>query len=323
MALTRRWMLGGAAATLATPRSARAQPATPVVGVLRNNPNDALETFTGSFRDDLATLGWRDGRNVRIVIRWADGRSDNLPELAQALVAARPSVLLAFGPPGLRAVSEAGRHTPVIGMSDDMVASGFAESMARPGGQISGISIFAAELEIKRMELLRELLPQARRIGVLYDPRISGARGPHLDEAAQTLGFVLIPAPADAIDAIGAALDTLIANRVDAVNVLASTILNAGRAITVATLHAARLPAIHQWPETAVEGGLLAYGPSLRGVYHQLAVFTDKVLRGALPATLPIEHPTKLELVVNLRAAREIGIEVPLALLARADTVIE
>jgi putative ABC transport system substrate-binding protein len=145
----------------------------------------------------------------------------------------------------------------------------------------------------------------------------------HLDAAAQALGFTLVSMPAESVDAAGPALDHLIAANVDAINILASSILHAARCAMIERLRAARLPAIHQWPETAQDGGVLCYGPTLQGIYRQLAVFTDKILRGATPAQLPIEHPTKLDLAVNLRAAREIGIEFPATLLARADQVIE
>ncbi len=314
-------LLGGLAASALLRPPARAQAAAPVIGILRN-AGASDRVFETQFRQELRGLSWHERRNVQIDIRWADGDLERLPHLAAELVAQRPRVLLGFGPIAIRTLQTATREIAIIGMSDDLVASHLAETMSRPGGNTTGVSIFAAELDAKRLELLRELLPQATRVGLLYDPGVSGSLA-HLDAAAQALGFTLVSMPAESVDAAGPALDHLIAANVDAINILASSILHAARFAMIERLRAARLPAIHQWPETAQDGGVLCYGPTLQGIYRQLAVFTDKILRGATPAQLPIEHPTKLDLAVNLRAAREIGIEFPATLLARADQVIE
>jgi putative tryptophan/tyrosine transport system substrate-binding protein len=308
------------AALVARSAQVRAQ-ALPVVGLLRTSANDPV--FAQQFRLDMKALGWTEGRNVQFDFRWSDGGVAPMPRLAEQLVAGRPNVLLGFGPVALRALQAATREIPIVGMSDDLVASRLADTMSRPGGNTTGVSIYAAELDAKRLELLRELLPEARRIGLLYDPGVTPNHGEHLNVAAQSLQLALVRQEADSVEAMGPALDALVAARVDAVNILASSILNSGRARSIERLRQARLPAMHQWPETAQEGGLLAYGPSLKDIYRQLANFTDKILRGTPPSALPIEHPTKLEFVVNLRAAREIGVEVPVMLLARADTVIE
>jgi putative tryptophan/tyrosine transport system substrate-binding protein len=321
MPVTRRNVLGGMAAGALAPWPADAQTGAPVVGMLRNSgAHDRV--FETQFRQELRGLGWTDRRNIQFEVRWADGDLERLPQLAAELVALRPRVLLGFGPIAIRTLQAATREIAIVGMSDDLVASHLAETMSRPGGNTTGVSIFAAELDAKRLELLRELLPHARRVGILYDPGVSSSLA-HLDAAAQALGFALVPMPAESIEAAGPALDELVAARVDAINILASSILHAARFVMIERLRTARVPAIHQWPETAGDGGVLCYGPTLQGIYRQLAVFTDKILRGASPAHLPIEHPTKLDLAVNLRAAREIGIEFPATLLARADTVIE
>jgi putative tryptophan/tyrosine transport system substrate-binding protein len=321
MPLTRRRILGGLAASALAPAAAHAQAGVPMVAILRNSgAHDRV--FETQFRQELRGLGWHERRNVQFDVRWADGDLERLPQLAAELVAQRPRVLLGFGPIAIRTLQAATREIAIVGMSDDLVASQLAETMSRPGGNTTGVSIFAAELDAKRLELLRELLPHAKRVGILYDPRVSGTGAP-LDAAAQALGFTLVSVPADSIEAAGPALDELVAARVDAINILASSILHAARFAMIERLRAARIPAIHQWPETARDGGVLCYGPTLEGIYRQLAVFTDKILRGVAPAHLPIEHPTKLDLAVNLRAAREIGLEFPATLLARADQVIE
>jgi putative tryptophan/tyrosine transport system substrate-binding protein len=323
MPMTRRWVLGGVAASVLAPSAARAQPSLPVVGILRSNPNDASEAFVPRFRRDMSELGWRDGRNVRFVIRWANGRTDNMQPLVNELVAEQPKVLLAFGPSGMRAITAPKHAVSVVGMADDMIAGGFAESLAYPGAQVTGVSILAAELDAKRLELLCQLVPHAKRVGALFDVNVAGSRNPQLAAAAQALGVELVYAELTSVASVGDALDRLIAARVDAVNVLASTILNAAREVILTRLHDARLPAIHQWPEAAADGGLIAYGPALNTIYRQLATLTDRILRGARAADLPIEHPAKLDLVVNLREARWIGVEVPPSILLRADEVIE
>jgi putative ABC transport system substrate-binding protein len=321
MRLTRRSILSGMAASALATQTVHAQTGLPVVGILRNS-GAGDGTFETQFRQELRSLGWQESRHVQFETRWADGDLRRLPQLAAELVAMRPRVLLGFGPIAIRMLQTTTPDIAIVGMSDDLVASHLAETMSRPGGNTTGVSIFAAELDAKRLELLREFLPQARRVGILYDPGVTHTLA-HLDVAAQALGFSLVSIPAESTEAVGPALDDLIALQVDAINILASSILHGARFLMIERLRAARVPAIHQWPETAQDGGVLCYGPTLQGIYRQLAVFTDKILRGAAPAVLPIEHPTKLELAVNLRAAREIGIEFPATLLARADEVIE
>jgi putative tryptophan/tyrosine transport system substrate-binding protein len=208
-------------------------------------------------------------------------------------------------------------------MSDDMVAEGLAASMARPGGHTTGVSVLGAQLDLKRLELLHEFVPQAHRIAVLKDPTSVTAKEYQLEPAAARLDLELVIFTVRNADEVGRALDGIAAANVGAVNVLASPMLNGARPLIIDRLRDAHLPAIYEWPETADEGGLLGYGAPIASLYRRVAVLVDKILRGARPADLPIEQPTKVELVVNLRTAKEIGLAVSPLLLARADRVIE
>jgi putative tryptophan/tyrosine transport system substrate-binding protein len=207
-------------------------------------------------------------------------------------------------------------------MTDDMIGSGLAVSMARPGGNTTGVSILTLELDVKRLEILHEFLPQARRIAVLADPSTISTRA-QLSSAARDLALELVRFEAQSPDEIGNALDAVASAKVDAVNVLASPILNAAHRLIIERMHNARLPTIYQFPESAEDGGLLAYGPRVLESYRRIVYFVDRILKGAKPADLPIEQPTKFELVVNLKTASALSLTIPPALLARADEVIE
>jgi putative ABC transport system substrate-binding protein len=207
-------------------------------------------------------------------------------------------------------------------MTDDMIGSGLAASMARPGGNTTGVSILASELDVKRLEILHEFVPQARRIAVLADPTTISTLA-QLASGARNLGVELVQFEAQSPDEIGRALDAITMAKVKAVNVLASPILNAARRLIIDRMHDAHLPAIYQWPETSEDGGLLSYGPRNLLCYRHVVSLVDKVLRGAKPADLPIEQPSKVELVVNLKTAGTLGMTIPPTLLLRADEVIE
>ena len=313
-------LLGGAAA--GWPLAARAQqPAMPVVGVLRINPKD-VEAFAEPFRRYMKELGWEEGRNVVFQFLWASGRNEQLPVLARELVARKVDLIITFGNPAVQAVQRVTTIIPIVGMTDDMVGAGLAASMARPGGNTTGVSILATELDVKRHELLHEFAPQARRIAVLADPTMFKSR-PQLENASRVFGVDLSIFTAQNRDEIGRALDAMAGAHIEAVNILASPVLNAARAFIIDRLRQMRLPSIFEWPESAEDGGLLGYGPRLLLMYRQVAGLVDKVLRGAAPRDLPIEQPTKFELVINLKTAQAIGLTIPPALQLRADKVIE
>jgi putative tryptophan/tyrosine transport system substrate-binding protein len=313
-------LLGAAAAW---PLAARAQQSRlPVVGVLRPNRRDVLETFAEPFRRYMKAIGWEEGRNVRFLFLWTEGLAERTPALAGELVAQNVDLIVTFGDPATRAAQRATAAIPIVAMTDDMVGSGLAASLARPGGNTTGVSILASELDVKRLEVLHEFVPQARRIAVLADATTVSTRA-QLTSAARDLDVEPVWFEAGSPEELSRAVDALTAAKVDAVNVLASPLLNFWRFQIIDRMRDARLPAVYQWPESVEDGGLLAYGPRNLLCYRHVVSLVDKVLRGAKPADLPIEQPTKFELAVNLKTAGAIGMTIPPTLLLRADEVIE
>jgi putative tryptophan/tyrosine transport system substrate-binding protein len=270
----------------------------------------------------MSLRGWEVGRNVQLIVLRLEGHNERLSMLINELVARPVDVIVVFGDAQIRTAQQVSHDIPIVGMSEDLLASKFVASMARPGSNTTGVSLLASELDVKRLEILRELVPRARRVGVLADPNTLSTR-PQLEVAAHSFGVELVFATVKDRREVDRAIDSMVAARVEAVNVLASPILNRFRRPIVDRMRQARLPAIYQWPESAKEGGLLAYGPSLVISYRQLAGFVDRILKGAKPGDLPIQQPTKFELAINLGTAKELGITIPQSLLQRADEVIQ
>jgi putative ABC transport system substrate-binding protein len=309
-------------AAVARPLAARAQQGRLlVVGVLRPNTKDT-EPFVGPFRTYMKAIGWEEGRNIRFLFAWMEGRNERAPLLAADFVAQNVDLIITFGDPAIRATQRATQAIPIVGIADDMVGSGLAAHLARPGGNTTGVSILAPELNVKRLEILHEFVPQARRIAVLADPSTIST-GAKLTSAARNLGVELVVFEAQSPAEIARSLDAIATAKVEAVNVLASPQLYSARYTIIERMRNARLPAIYQFPEIAEEGGLLAYGPRLLLCYRHAVSLVDKVLRGAKPAELPIEQPSKFELIVNLKAASAIDLTITPALLLRSDAVIE
>jgi len=312
-------LLAGAAT--AWPLAARAQERLPVVGVLRINPRD-FDTFAEPFRRDMRELGWEEGRSIRFEFVWAGGRNEDIPALSRELVAKQVDLIVTFGNLAVSAVQSASATIPLIGMSDDMVREGLAASMTRPGGHTTGVSMMGADLDLKRLELLHEFVPSARRIAALIDLSTSDNQK-RIEATAGRLNLELVSFPIRNADDARRVLDGIAAADVGAVNVLTSPMLNGMRRTIIVRLLGARLPSIFEWPESAEDGGLIGYGAPILSLYRRVAVLVDKVLRGAHPADLPIEQPTKFELAVNLQTAKAIGLAIPPPLLLRADRVIE
>ena len=232
--------------------------------------------------------------------------------------------LLVTSAPTISEVQTATRAIPILGMFDDMVGSGLVSSLARPGGNLTGISILASELDGKRQEILMELVPASHHMAALADPNTKGsasAEALRTDSAAR--GVELSIYPVSGPEEIIAAIDKAQAAGATALNVLASPILYINRKIILERSAALRLPAIYQWPETAEEGGFAAYGPRFSKVWRQLARQVVKMFHGAKPADIPVEQPTEFELVINLKTAKAIGLTIPPSILLRADEVIE
>jgi putative ABC transport system substrate-binding protein len=323
--MRRREFIAGIAGSAAMrPLAARAQQTSmPLVGVLSFDRREiANEVFTKPFLRYMKAIGWEEGRNIRFLFAWTEGHNERAPVLAGELVAQNANVIVTFGDPCIRAAQRATDTIPIVGMADDMVGSGLAANLARPGGNTTGVSILASELDTKRLEVLREFAPNVQRIAVLADTSTISTRA-QLESVARELGVQLVRFEAQRPDEIARALDAIASAQVGAVNVLASPLLYAARGVIIERMRAARLPAIYQWQETAAEGGLLGYGPRIQLCYRQVVSLIDKVLRGAKPADLAIEQPSKIGLSVNLKTASELGIPIPPAILVRADEVIE
>jgi putative tryptophan/tyrosine transport system substrate-binding protein len=312
-------LLGGAAA--AWPLAARAQPdRTWRIGVLAPLP----ATVFAPFFSELRQLGFIEGQTLAVDRRGFDARYDQLSAIAAELMKAGPEVLLCGGDAAIRAAQTATSNLPIVAITDDMVGAGLVRSLARPGGNTTGVSILAADLDGKRQEVLLEFLPGVRHLAALSDAQNNTpAQLQTLLDAARARGVELSIHRVERKEDIGLAIGAAKAGGAEALNVLASPLLHGNRHAIFTRTTELHLPAIYQWPETAQEGGLLAYGPRLTEVFRQLARQLGKVFHGANPADLPIEQPTKFELVVNLRTAKAIGLDVPPTLLARADEVIE
>ena len=316
-------VLGGAA--VAWPLAARAQEAgrTYQIGGLSAGPRGApywLAVF-----DELRRAGFVEGQNLTIDWHQYASRVDLIPEFAAQLVKAKVDVIVATGDAAIRAVQQATTTIPILGSTDDMVGSGVVNSLARPDGNITGTSLLSTELDGKRQEILIEALPGLRHMAALADSRTTPAlRLRSLQDAAQARGIELSVHQIAKPDEIPGALEAAKSSGAAAINVLSSPVLYGNRQIIIQRAATLRLPAIYQFPEEAQEGGLIGYGPSIIRMYRELvAPMLIKLLRGAKPAALPIEQPTKFELVVNLKTAKVIGLTIPESFLARADEVIE
>jgi ABC-type uncharacterized transport system substrate-binding protein len=317
-------LLGGAAAW---PLAARAeQPATPVVGYLDASSPGVSAPRVAVFRRGLAEAGYVEGRNVAIEYRWAEGQYDRLPALAEELVRRQVAVIVAGPIPAAVAAKAATATIPIVFyVAGDPVKLGLVASLARPGGNATGMNNFVAELGAKLLGLLRELLPTAVRIGLMVNPTNPNVEGVTKDVTAAALatGVQIEVVRASDSREIEVAFATLVRNRADALVVGADSFLTSRRLqlATLATRHA--IPAVYVGREYVEAGGLMSYGTSVPEVYRQLGDYTGRILKGAKPAELPVVQSTKFEFVINLPTARALGLEIPLTLLGRADEVIE
>jgi putative tryptophan/tyrosine transport system substrate-binding protein len=300
----------------------KAQP--PLVGLLRIDTPATLGQTTGPLREALAALGYVDGSTIRLDFRLAEGDPARFPELAAALVRVKPSVIVAQGEAAARAAQAATRTIPILASTNDLVASGLIASLAKPGGNVTGISLMVTELDAKRLEVLTELAPSGRRFGVLNDPAISQPTGLQaLAGIARARGVELMTVDVHTPQELLPAVASLRAGGAEGVNILSSPLFNSHRDQLGPLLLQHKLPAICEWREMTAAGCLASYGTTLREGAVTQATLIDKMLKGARPADTPAQQPTKFELVINRKVARAIGIEIPQLLLARADEVIE
>ncbi len=310
-----------------TTRTARAQQkGRPVVGFLGNASPQSAASVVAAFREGLGETGFTEGQNVTIEYRWAVGHYDRLPSFAAEFVSRKVDVIVASAGVGIAAAEGATSTIPIVFFGgDDLVAAGLVASLARPGGNLTGFSIFAPELNPKRFQLLSELVPHVQEIALLVNPT-----GSSLDlvirdveEAARASGRRLSILKASTEDEINTALATLVLLHAGGLVVMADPFFGSRREQIVALAARHAVPAIYEWREFAVAGGLISYGPTFTDGWRQVGGYVGRVLAGASPADLPIQRPTRLELVINLKTAKALSITVPQSILARADEVIE
>jgi putative ABC transport system substrate-binding protein len=319
-------LIGGAAA--AWPLEARAQQqAMPVVGFLDSRSPNAVTGRLRAFRQGLKEAGYVEGDNVAIAYRWAEDQIDRLPELAGDLARRQVAVIVTSGIPAISAAKAATSIIPIaFVLGEDPVRLGLVSTLARPGGNLTGVNFLAAELVAKRLELLRELVPQIARIAVLLNPDDASRTESSLrdvEAAARTMGLQVQKLNANTSREIDSAFDGIARERPDALFVTTTTFLSV-RVVQLALLAAFyRLPSSHDLREFAEAGGLMSYGTNIADVYRQIGVYTGRILKGAKPADLPVVQSSKFELVINAHTARMLGLDVPSSLLARADEVIE
>jgi putative ABC transport system substrate-binding protein len=316
-------LLGGA--VTAWPLTALAQQsALPVIGWLgAAGPNDRL---MAAFREALAEAGYIEGRNVVIEYRWAEGRYDRMPAMAEELVRGQVAVIVATPTPTALVAKAASATVPVVfGVTDDPVKLGLVASLARPGGNATGVYFFLSDLAAKQLGLLHELAPAAKRIGLLVNPDNANAAAvtQEMTAAASALGIELKVIRANDSSGIDAAFAAPVGNKTDALVVGADAFFFSQRAqlATLATRHA--VPAIFTVREFAEAGGLMSYGASLVEAFRHIGGYAGRILKGAKPTDLPVMQSTKFDFVINLVTAKALGLEVPATLLARADEVIE
>jgi putative ABC transport system substrate-binding protein len=319
--------LAALATLVVAPLAAGAQPARlHRIGFLGNSTPTLEAHLVGPFRGGLRELGYVEGRNLVIEYRWAEGNYERFPALIAELLAHRVEVIVTAGTPASLAVKKATMSVPLVMVAvGDPVASGLVASLTQPGGNITGVTSVADETEGKRLQLLREVLPTVSRLAVLSNP-VNQSTPPVLRElraAANVLGMKVRVFEARSVDELEETLKTIARERPGALQVMGDRLFlhNRHRIVDFATSH--RLPVVPVHPELVQAGGLLSYGPSYPGMHARAAYFVDRILRGAKPADLPVERPTKFELVINLKAARALGLTIPPSVLARADQTLE
>ena len=328
--MNRRAFLGTLAGGLLAPLASEAQPAGKVwrIGFLTSGFREGpgadvrLAPFTQGLRD----LGYVEGRNLILVIRYAEGRTERFPALAAELADLKVDVLVATSTPGALAAKQATRTIPIVMAAvGEPVEVKLVESLAHPGGNITGLSLTAPQLAAKRLDLLRQTLPRLTRVTVLWNSANQGmqARFQQTQSVAQLLGVGIHSIAIQRPDDFDAVFGTMIKDRPESLLVLADTVTVANRQRTIEFAAKNRVPAIYEVRPFVEDGGLMSYGIDMADHYRRAAVYVDKIIKGARPADLPIEEPTKFELVINLKTARALGLTIPQSLLLRADHVIE
>ena len=317
-------VLGGAAAVW--PLVARAQQPVekvPRIGLLWPGASVPASPRMELFRRGLREQGYVDGRNVVIELRYAQGGPQQLPDLAADLVRTNVDVIWTAGDLATKLAQQATATIPIVALADDMLAAGLVTSLSRPGGNTTGLTILASELSAKRLELLKNIFPGISRVAALWDPTTGTSQVTVTKEAAQSLNVNLQILEVRNRDDLARAFQAAMKEHAEALDTFSSPFLASLYREIISFAAENRLPAIYQWREHAEAGGLASYGPSLSETWRQSALIVTKILRGAKPSDMPVEQPARFELVINQKTAKALGLELPLALLIRADEVIE
>jgi putative ABC transport system substrate-binding protein len=326
--LRRREFIGLLGGTAAWPLAALGQQSAkvPRVGFMGNSTEALEANLVGPFREGLREFGYQEGRNIVVEYRWAEGRYERFPALIAELLAAWVDVIVTAGTPAATAVKKATTTVPLVMIAvGDPVGTGLVPSLARPGGNLTGLSSIAPDLEGKRLELLREVVPTLAHIGIFFNPanlfHTGSMRQAHT--AAEALALKVLPLSVRVSQDLDRAFATILKERPDALLVLADRVYlhERKRMMDFALQH--RLPNANAHKEMVEAGGLMSYGPSYEDMHRRAADYVDKILKGAKPGDLPIEQPTKFNIKLNLKTAKALGLEIPSTLLARADEVIE
>jgi len=312
-------LLGGAAAA-----ASAQQPAMPVIGFLGMAPASSYVSRLDGLRTGLRELGYVEGRNVVLAFQWADSPAQ-LPELAAELAKRDVTVIVTSGNTATRAAKTATSNIPIVfSAADDPVRLGFVASFNRPGGNVTGLSLISGALGAKRLELLRGLVPHAKTIAVLMNPKNPAEDNLRGEQAtARAIGQRILVLDASTMAEIEQAFAAIARERADALLVIADALFTAERELLVVLASRYRLPAMYAWREFAEVGGLMSYGTNLNHSYQQVGAYVGRILKGEKPADLPVMQPTNFEFIINLRTAKALGLDVPDRLLALADEVIE
>jgi putative tryptophan/tyrosine transport system substrate-binding protein len=317
-------LLGSVA--VAWPLRARGQPKIPRVGFMGNSTAALEANLVGSFRDGLRELGYEEGRNIVIEYRWADGKYERFPMLVAELVAAKVDVIVTAGTPAALAVKKATTTVPLVMVAvGDPVGTGLVPSLARPGGNLTGLSSIAPDLEGKRLDLLREIVPTLSNVAMFFNSLnpFHVASMQQAGTAAQAMGIKLQQHDIRKSEDLDRAFAAVRKERPDALLILADRVFLHNRQRMIDFTEEQHLPNINAYTELVEAGGLMSYGPSYEDMHKRAAIYVNKIIKGAKPADLPIEQPSKFTFVINLKAAKALGVTMPPSLITLADKVIE
>ena len=318
--------VGGLAAVL--PVAARAQqPATPVIGFLGRATADEFAYLVAAFREGLAEIGYFEGQNVTIEYRWADQRTDRLPALATELVNRQVAVIFTSGgaAPTLAAKAATSTIPIVFAAGSDPVKTGLVTNIGRPDGNVTGVSFLATAITSKQLAILRDLVPNAATIAVLVNPNNLEAQAISHDaqEASRALGFEALPQQVSSARDFDSVFERLVERRIGAILMAGDTLFLSSQHQLIALAARHRIPALFEQRESVLAGGLVSYGPSAKNAYRSAGIYVSRLLKGAKPSELPIQLPTKYDLVINLKTAKALGLNVPNSMQLLADEVIE